>query len=129
MKEILITRKLFIGNTHKVQMDKRKPINTPIECGNKMSKQDEGEKVDPTIFKSLVGSLCCLTYARSDSFCWSWSCKPFHRVTYYNISEGSKKDSFYVKGTVNCSLFYPPVSNLNLIGYSDCVETQMIESH
>ncbi|KHN27716.1 Putative mitochondrial protein, partial [Glycine soja] len=33
------------------------PMNTPMEGGLKLSKFDEGEKVDSTIFKSLVGSL------------------------------------------------------------------------
>ncbi|XP_070028619.1 uncharacterized mitochondrial protein AtMg00810-like [Nicotiana sylvestris] len=37
------------------------PVNTPMESGTKLSKFDEGEKVDPTFFKSLVGSLKYLT--------------------------------------------------------------------
>lgn len=32
-------------------------VNTPMESGTKLSKFDDGEKVDSTLFKSLVGSL------------------------------------------------------------------------
>ncbi|XP_042374969.1 uncharacterized mitochondrial protein AtMg00810-like [Zingiber officinale] len=50
----------------KFRMDNNKSINTPVECGVKLSKHDEEEKVDPTFFKSLVGSLRYLTCTRSD---------------------------------------------------------------
>ncbi|XP_070677968.1 uncharacterized mitochondrial protein AtMg00810-like [Malus domestica] len=48
----------------KFKMDDCKPISTPVECGAKLTKHDEGESVDPTFFKSLVGSLRYLTYTR-----------------------------------------------------------------
>ncbi|MCV5002872.1 reverse transcriptase domain-containing protein, partial [Escherichia coli] len=50
----------------KFKMDNCKPISTPIECGIKLSKDDEAEKMDPTLFKSLVGSLRYLTCTRPD---------------------------------------------------------------
>ncbi|KAG6498153.1 hypothetical protein ZIOFF_046062 [Zingiber officinale] len=50
----------------KFRMDNSKPINTPVECGVKLSKHDEEEKVDPTFFKSLVESLRYLTCTRPD---------------------------------------------------------------
>ena len=50
----------------KFKIENCKPINTPVECGVKLSKQDYSEKVDPTFFKSLVGSLRYLTCTRSD---------------------------------------------------------------
>ncbi|KAG6535720.1 hypothetical protein ZIOFF_000743 [Zingiber officinale] len=47
-------------------MDNSKLINTPVECVVKLSKHDEGEKVDQTFFKSLVGSLRYLTCTKPD---------------------------------------------------------------
>ncbi|KAM2394653.1 hypothetical protein ACFX1X_032097 [Malus domestica] len=47
-------------------MDNCKPISTPVEYGVKLTKHDEGESVDPTFFKSLVGSLRYLTCTRPD---------------------------------------------------------------
>ena len=50
----------------KFRMDDCNPVSTPVECGVKMSKYDEGERVDATLFKSLVGSLRYLTCMRLD---------------------------------------------------------------
>ncbi|KAG6514813.1 hypothetical protein ZIOFF_025186 [Zingiber officinale] len=46
------------------RMDDCNPVNTPVDCGTKLSKSDEGKTVDPTCFKSLVGSLRYLTCTR-----------------------------------------------------------------
>ena len=40
------------------------PVNTLMESGTILSKIDDGEKVDSTLFKSLVGSLRYLTCTR-----------------------------------------------------------------
>ncbi|XP_070036406.1 uncharacterized mitochondrial protein AtMg00810-like [Nicotiana tomentosiformis] len=42
------------------------PVNTPMESRTKLSKFNEGEKVDPIFFKRLVGSLRYLTCTSSD---------------------------------------------------------------
>ena len=43
-----------------------KPAITPIATGTKLSKEDDGSKVDPTLYKRLVGSIMYLTATRSD---------------------------------------------------------------
>ncbi|KAH9657526.1 hypothetical protein KPL70_023114 [Citrus sinensis] len=50
----------------KFKMNDCKPISMPVEYGVKLSKHDEGEDIDSTFFKSLVGSLCYLTCTRPD---------------------------------------------------------------
>ena len=47
-------------------------VNTPIEYGVKMSKNDEGEKIYFTTFKSLVGSLRYLSCTHLEFF-FFWS--------------------------------------------------------
>ncbi|KAK2970738.1 hypothetical protein RJ640_009657 [Escallonia rubra] len=49
----------------KFKMDDANPVSTPVEIGVKLSKKYVGEKVDPTFFKSLVGSL-----RRSEEYHW-----------------------------------------------------------
>ncbi|PNY09547.1 reverse transcriptase [Trifolium pratense] len=55
---ILITQEGYAKEIRKkFKMDDANPVNTPTECGIKLSKYEEGEKMDPSLFKSLVGSL------------------------------------------------------------------------
>ncbi|KAL1549227.1 hypothetical protein AAHA92_17357 [Salvia divinorum] len=50
----------------KFKMEDCKPINTLEECRVKLSKNDKAEKVDPTLYKSLVGSLRYITCTKLD---------------------------------------------------------------
>ncbi|KAH9697055.1 hypothetical protein KPL71_023445 [Citrus sinensis] len=50
------------------KMNDCKPISTPVECRVKLSKHDEGEDIDPTFFKSLVGSLRTINFGLLYSF-------------------------------------------------------------
>ena len=47
---------------------KSKPVTTPIEVGVKLSKYEDGDVVNPTYFKSLIGSLRYLTNTRPKIF-------------------------------------------------------------
>lgn len=47
-------------------MENCKPVITPIEIGTKLSKNDQGSKVDQTLYKKLVRSLMYFTAMRSD---------------------------------------------------------------
>eukprot|EP00253_Pinus_taeda_P020154 PITA_20154 len=48
------------------RMENCKPVPTPVATGTKLSKDDEGSNVNPTLFKILVGSLMYLTATRPD---------------------------------------------------------------
>jgi hypothetical protein len=50
----------------KYKMNNCKPVSTPIECEIKLSKHEERETMDSTIFRNLVGSLRYLTCTRLD---------------------------------------------------------------
>ena len=50
----------------KYKMKNCNPVSTPMEPGTKLSKYDEGERVDANRYRSLVGSLCYLTCTRPD---------------------------------------------------------------
>ena len=64
---IFISQKSYVKEIlKKFKMHDCKPISTPMKCGIKLSNYDKGKYVDPTFFKSLVGSLCYLTNMRSD---------------------------------------------------------------
>ena len=48
------------------KMEDCKPTSTLVDCGVKLSKFEEGKVIDHTLYKSLVGSLRCLTCTRPD---------------------------------------------------------------
>jgi len=55
---IFVNQKKFTREIlEKFKMEDCTKVNTPVECGVKMSKNDEWEKLNSTTFKSLVGSL------------------------------------------------------------------------
>jgi hypothetical protein len=66
-KGIFISQASFAREiVKKFKMNNCKPVSTPVECRIKLSKHEERERVDPTIFRSLVGSLGYLTCTGPD---------------------------------------------------------------
>ena len=59
-------RKYALDLLRKFKMDKSKVVSTPLVQNEKMSKVDKGEEVDPSYYRSLVGSLLYLTASRHD---------------------------------------------------------------
>ncbi|KAK2969837.1 hypothetical protein RJ640_000654 [Escallonia rubra] len=94
------------------------PVAIPAETGVELRVDSNRKSVDPTLYKSMVGSLRYLTFTRPD-------------ITYAvglvsRYMERPKQDHFnvakrilrYVRGTVDHGLFYSHSQNSRLIGYS-----------
>ena len=61
-KGIFIFRSKYIKDVLKrFKMMNCNPASTPIAIGTKLSKEEKGSNVDPTMFKRLVGSLMHMT--------------------------------------------------------------------
>jgi len=61
-KDRIFVKEKFVSEIlKKFKIEVYEKVNTRVECGVKMSKNDEGEKINSTTFKSLVGSLRYLT--------------------------------------------------------------------
>ena len=64
---ILISQKKYVGEIlDRFQMKDCNPVNTPSEFSLKLNKDDEGKKVNNTLYKKIVGSLMYLTATRPD---------------------------------------------------------------
>lgn len=103
----------------KFKMENCKSISTLTEYGIKMSKHKEGESVDPTFFKSLVGSLRYLTCTRPDILhavglvsCYMESPTTTH-------FKATKRLLHCLKGTIDFGLFYSISNYYKLVRYSD----------
>ncbi|KAK6142445.1 hypothetical protein DH2020_022793 [Rehmannia glutinosa] len=103
----------------KFKMDNCKPINTPVECGIKLSKYDREEKVDLTLYKSLVGSLWYLTCTRPDILFATGLISRYMESPTTTHMKAAKRILRYLKGTINYGLFYSTTNDYKLVGYSD----------
>ncbi|XP_052288532.1 uncharacterized mitochondrial protein AtMg00810-like [Citrus sinensis] len=104
---------------NKFKMNYCKPISTPVECGVKLSKHDEGEDIDPTFFKSLVGSLHYLTCTRPDILYAVGLVSRYMENPKTAHFKAAKRILRYIKGTTNFGLLYSFSNDYKLVGYSD----------
>ncbi|PKU77377.1 putative mitochondrial protein [Dendrobium catenatum] len=108
----------------KFNMNDYKPISTPMECGGKLSKKENNEIVNPeivnpTFFKSLVGSLRYLTCTRPDILYAVGIVSRYMEVPTTTHLKAAKRILRYIKGTIDFGLFYSSSNDFKLVGYSD----------
>ena len=103
----------------KFGMENCKQIDTPVNCGTKLSKFEEGELVDATLFKSLVGSLRYLTCTRPDILFGVGLVSRYMETPTTSHLKAAKRILRYIKGTIDFGLYYSTSNNFKLVGYSD----------
>lgn len=103
----------------KFKMDDCKLISTLVECEIKLSKDDGEEKVDPTLFKSLVGSLRYLTCTRFDILYVTWLVSRYMKAPTTTHFKSVKRILQYLKGTIDLGLLYSVSNDYKLVSYSD----------
>jgi hypothetical protein len=75
--------------------------------------------VDPTIFKSLVGSLRYLTCTRPDILYGVGLVSRYMESPTMPHFKAAKRIIRYIKGTIDFGLLYPSYNEFKLVGYSD----------
>ncbi|KAJ7964061.1 Retrovirus-related Pol polyprotein from transposon TNT 1-94 [Quillaja saponaria] len=103
----------------KFQMLDSNSVNTPMECRVKLSKHDVGEKVDPTLFRSLVGSLRYLTCTRPDILYVVGVVSLYMESPTSTHMKTAKRILRYLRGTLDYGLFYSSSHIIDLVGYCD----------
>jgi len=103
----------------KFDMEKAKPINTPMTTNGHLDLDEKGKVVDIKVYPSMIGSLLYLCASRPDIMLSVCMCSRFqanpkecHLVTVKTILR-------YLVHTPNLGLWYPKGSKFNLLGYSD----------
>nr|XP_017251133.1 PREDICTED: uncharacterized mitochondrial protein AtMg00810-like [Daucus carota subsp. sativus] len=103
----------------KFRMEECKPVSTPAEASIKLRIDSTRESVNPTLFKSLVGSLRYLTFTRPDiMYAVGLVCRYMEKPKQDHFM-AAKRILRYIKGTLDHGLFYTHSQNSKLVGYSD----------
>ncbi|GKV53076.1 hypothetical protein SLEP1_g59622 [Rubroshorea leprosula] len=103
----------------KFEMANCKPVSNPIACGTRLSKYDESTKVDPSLYRSLVGNLRYLTYTRPDILYGVGLVSRYMEAPTSTHMKMAKRVLRYIKGTIDYGLTYSFSTNFKLYGYSD----------
>ena len=92
--------------------------STPMTTTTKLD-QHQGDEVDVTSYRGMIGSLLYLTASRSDIMYATYLCARFQAQPREPHLIAVKRIFWYLKGNPDLGLWYPRESDLNLIGYSD----------
>ncbi|TXG51246.1 hypothetical protein EZV62_023770 [Acer yangbiense] len=116
---IFISQKKYVQEVlNRFQMKNCNPVTTPTEMGLKLVKNPEGEKVDNTGYKQIVGSLMYLTATRPDLMYavslisrYMESPREIHLLA-------AKRILRYMQGTINYGLFYKKREKSRAVSWS-----------
>ncbi|GJY54017.1 retrovirus-related pol polyprotein from transposon TNT 1-94 [Tanacetum coccineum] len=103
----------------KFGLEDSKPMKTPISTETKLTKDVEGESVDNTKYRGMIGSLLYLTASRPDIMFSVCLCARFQEDPKTSHLEAVKRIFRYVKGTTHLGLWYPKGSGIETIVYVD----------
>lgn len=100
-------------------MDDCNPVQIPIIPGTKLTRDDEGMKIDCTYYKQMVRSLMYMTATRLNLMYVVSLVSRFMESPTEVHHQAVKKILRYLKGTVNYGLFYKKSEINVLVGFSD----------
>jgi len=99
-------------------MDKAKPILTPIEEKLKLTKDGTGDFVDATYFRKLIGSLRYLTSTRPDITYGVELISRFMEFPRQSHLQAARRILRYIQGTHSDDIFYSKTNDSNLVGFT-----------
>ncbi|GJT30429.1 retrovirus-related pol polyprotein from transposon TNT 1-94 [Tanacetum coccineum] len=103
----------------KFRLEDSKPIKTPISTETKLTRDEEGESVDNTKYRGMIGSLLYLTASRPDIMFSVCLCARFQEDPKTSHLEAVKRIFRYIKGTMHLGLWYPKGFGIETIVYAD----------
>eukprot|EP00253_Pinus_taeda_P007023 PITA_07023 len=92
---------------------------TPTVMGLKLSKEDSSKDFDPSLYKSIVGSLMYLTATRPDIMFDVSLISRFMERPKEAHWQAAKRILRYVKGTKSFGILYNVSEHSDLVGYTD----------
>ncbi|GJZ33819.1 putative ribonuclease H-like domain-containing protein [Tanacetum coccineum] len=108
----------FLG-LQKFRFTEAKTASTPIGTQKPLLKDENGEKVDIHMYRSMIGSLMYLTSSRPDIMFAVCACARYQVNPKVSHLHAVKRIFRYLKGQPKLGLWYPKDSPFNLVAYTD----------
>nr|GEV13466.1 uncharacterized mitochondrial protein AtMg00810-like [Tanacetum cinerariifolium] len=96
-----------------------KNASTPMETENPLLKDEDDEKVNVHMYRSMIGSLMYLTSLRPDIMFALCACARYQVNPKVSHLQAVKKNFRCFKGQPKLGLWYPKDSPLDLVAYTD----------
>jgi len=103
----------------KFKMEDCAKVNTPVEYGVNMSKNNEGKKINSITFESLVGSLRYLTCTCPNILYEAGLVSRFMETPTMTNFKALKRILRCIKGTINLHLLYGYSNSFDLVCYNN----------
>ncbi|KAL0374896.1 UNVERIFIED_CONTAM: Retrovirus-related Pol polyprotein from transposon RE2 [Sesamum radiatum] len=97
----------------------KRQVTTPLVTGEKYKKEDGSEKVDGSIYRSLIGSLLYLTATRPDIMFATSLLSRFMQSPSQVHYGAAKRILRYLQGTKDFGIWYKSTNDAKLVGYTD----------
>jgi hypothetical protein len=101
------------------KMDQYNSVHNPAVPSFKLTKDEEGIKVDSTLYKQIVGSLMYLTATRPDLMFIVSLISRYMESPAESHLLAAKRVLKYIKGMTNFRIFYKKGGNAEFFGYMD----------
>jgi hypothetical protein len=100
-------------------MEKCKPIKTPMPTNGHLDLDEGGNPVNQTLYRSMIDSLLYLTASRPDIMFSVCMCARFQSNPKKAHLHAVKRILRYIRHTPSVGLWYPKGAAFDLIDYSD----------
>ncbi|KAD3066989.1 hypothetical protein E3N88_34869 [Mikania micrantha] len=104
---------------NKFDMNDCKIISTPMATSPGICPDDNGEPVDQTLYRRMIGSLMYLTASRPDIMYATCVCARYQSAPKQSHLSFGKRILRYLKGTPVLGIWYPANQICKLVGFSD----------
>ncbi|GKC52092.1 hypothetical protein Tco_1074837 [Tanacetum coccineum] len=108
-----------IGNAQEIWSRRLQTNKTPMSSEAKLTRDEDGESVDDTKYRGMIGSLLYLTASRPDIMFNVCLCARFQEFPKASHLEAVKRIFRYIKGTTHLGLWYPKGTRVETIVYAD----------
>ncbi|KAL0308644.1 UNVERIFIED_CONTAM: Retrovirus-related Pol polyprotein from transposon TNT 1-94 [Sesamum radiatum] len=116
---IICQRKYTETLLKKFKMESCKTVTTPLVTGEKYQKEDGSQKVDGSMYRSLIGSLLYLTATRPDIMFATCLLSRFMQSPSQVHYAAAKRILRYLRGTKDFGIWYKSTNDAKLVGYTD----------